>query len=140
MRLSYIYTAFPAFYLWREINNLIQLVGRLNGTTSENATQLISAQSIIVLGGLLLTLVFVLMAVNVSRRQIFVKKNHQIMDWFGSIIFVCGVISTHILTHNKLDDIVQLPITLHITGATLLFISYIFKKGIRLQREQDLTI
>ncbi|OPZ30122.1 MAG: hypothetical protein BWZ00_01012 [Bacteroidetes bacterium ADurb.BinA174] len=137
---TYIFIAFPCFYLWEQVETLFSYTQIYTTTNLASFPQLITTQSFIILGALLLTLVFILLAVNVSRKQIFTKKNYQIMSNLGGIIFLCAVVSTSLINRYQLKDIVEFPITLHISGAIYWFISLIFKIGIKMQEEQDLTI
>ncbi|MGI6047774.1 MAG: hypothetical protein ACOYEG_07165 [Petrimonas sp.] len=104
-----------------------------------NNTSLIIAQGFFIAGLISIFVLFALILQNIKKRGVFISRNEKLFRYFGIIILVLGVISD--VLHKNITDVhTSAPRVLGLLGGTLIFISFIFKIGIKMQEEQNLTI
>lgn len=76
---------------------------------------------------------------NIKKKGVFIRRNEITFRYFGFAILFLGFLSD-ILFNFMTDDRPSGARILAFLGGTLVFVSYIFRIGIKMQEEQDLTV
>lgn len=97
------------------------------------------AQIILAFGIFAVCLLFFLFVANVRRGLVFVSENQLLLMIFGIIIAGLGMLSYIINKISSSNSIFNSGL-LVLIGLCFVFISFIFKIGIKMQEEQELTI
>lgn len=100
----------------------------------------LSSQFVIASGIFAVCLLFFFFVANVRKGLVFVSENAKLLMVYGFVISCMGIIS---FVANKLSTISDSMLTsglLVLVGFCFIFISFIFKIGITLKEEQELTI
>ncbi|MDO5665711.1 MAG: DUF2975 domain-containing protein [Bacteroidia bacterium] len=98
------------------------------------------SQAIITFGIFAVCLLFFFFVSNVQKGLIFVSENAKLLMVYGCIVSGLGILS---FISNKFSGVTNSLFAsglLILTGLCFVFISLIFKIGIKMQEEQDLTI
>ena len=104
-----------------------------------NSTSLIIAHGFYIAGLISVFVFFLIILENIKKRGVFIRRNEKVFRYFGLAILVLGLTSD--ILHKNITDIeTSAPRVLALLGGTFIFISFIFKIGIKMQEEQDLTI
>ena len=98
------------------------------------------ARTFIALGIIFICLLLWLLANNFRKEKVFVRENEQLFFLFGIAISSFGLLSNIViwLMPTPLSSIASNLLIL--IGCCFVFISIMFRIGIRLQEEQELTI
>lgn len=96
-------------------------------------------QGVYVFGLLCLIVFYATILHNIKKKGVFIRKNELVFRYFGFIILIMGF-SSDILHNYIADDRPAAPRLLAVLGGTLVLISYLFRIGIKMQEDQDLTI
>ncbi|MDO5665712.1 MAG: DUF2975 domain-containing protein [Bacteroidia bacterium] len=96
-------------------------------------------QGIYVLGLICLIVCFAIILETIKKKGVFIRRNERIFRYFGLVITALGFASD-LLFNFLIDERTAQARMLGFIGGTLLFVSFIFKIGIKMQEEQDLTI
>lgn len=105
----------------------------------EKSKSLIIAHGIYVAGLILIFVFFALILRNIKKGAVFTARNEKLFRYFGIAILVLGMVSD--VLHKQTTDVeTAAPRVLALLGGTLIFTSIIFKIGIKMQEEQELTI
>lgn len=104
-----------------------------------NSTSLIIAHGFYIAGLISVLVFFLIILQNIKKRGVFIGRNEKVFRYFGLTILVLGFTSD--ILHRSITDIeTSAPRVLALLGGTLIFISFIFKIGIKMREEQELTI
>lgn len=106
---------------------------------SENSGNNLIPQGIFVLGLISLLVFYATILQNIKKKGVFIRRNEVTLRYFGFLILSMGLLSD-ILFAYLTGDRPSGPRILAILGGTLVFVSYIFKIGIKIQEEQEFTI
>lgn len=112
---------------------------QFNKNLQINSISFIIAQGLLVLGLVCLIFFFVIILDNINKQGVFVRKNEITLRYFGLAIFLLGLLSDIVFINFTDFDSAGSRILIAL-GITVLFISLIFKIGIKIQEEQELTI
>ena len=84
---------------------------------------------------------FFILALQAAKGKIFTRGNELLLMIFGSIILALGSIS-YLFSHffSKIENPGAASSLLLLVGLSFIFFSLIFKIGIGMQQDQDLTI
>ena len=98
-------------------------------------------QNVTLLSLLICGVLMILMMRNVRRKQVFIQQNANLIAGIGFSLEVNGLvlITLHYLSPASSDGSQQYLIFMLI-GVFFLFINCLFKLGIQMQEEQDLTV
>lgn len=125
-----------------DVLNIIVVAENLKGGEPNFILWKIILLSIGALENILIGTAIFLIFNNVRRKIVFHKKNAQILRIFGTFILYIAVISMFL--NNRFLPVYEYEITrfglLSVIGGCLYFFSYVFKIGIKMQEEQELTI
>ncbi len=133
--LSAFISFFTGAFICSEIVNYPSLFEKQSGYS----TNMLIAQGVFIVGLLCLLALYAIILHNLNNKGVFTTKNEKAFRYFGFAILIFGV-AADILFKNITDIETSAPRILAFLGATLVFISYLFKIGIKMQEEQDLTI
>lgn len=100
----------------------------------------ILSQAIVVFAVFAISLLFFMFVVNVRKGLIFVSENAQLLMTYGIIVTILGVLSIIADRLSSISNLILNSGLLVLIGICFVFVSIIFKIGIELQQEQDLTI
>lgn len=129
-----------SFFLWLIIfNDIIEYLFDVFGGETDPAYFHIIPQTIYVIDLMILVVFYIVIIKNIENRGVFVKRNEVIFLWFGLVIAFLALSSDVLfnwLTGNRPSG----PRILAALGGTLVFVSFIFKIGNKIQEEQDLTV
>ena len=106
---------------------------------SESSTNNLIPQSIFILGSMFLIAFYATILQNIKKRGVFIRRNEITFRYFGFVILFLGLLSDILFAYFTSDRPSGTRI-LAILGGTLVFVSYIFKIGIKIQEEQELTV
>lgn len=98
-------------------------------------------QTAIVIGIVLIGFAFAQLAGNMQKGLVFVAKNQRLLLRYGVAVLVLNIpayIGTTFFNPETLSSTAANLLT--VGGISLLFFALVFKIGIKLQQEQDLTI
>lgn len=110
-----------------------------DGGASESFMWQVLPQGVTLLSMAVCSIFVLLMLLNVKRNQVFTKNNANLIIYIGSIVEFNGVLQS-ILNNFIPNDARQTHVIYLLLGAFILFIGCLFKIGIRMKEEQDLTI
>ena len=98
-------------------------------------------QNVTLLSLLICGVLMILMMRNVRRKQVFIQQNANLIAGIGFSLEVNGLVlmTLHYLSPASSDGSQQYLIFMLI-GVFFLFINCLFKLGIQMQEEQDLTV
>ena len=101
----------------------------------------ITIENVTLLSLLICGVLMILMMRNVSRKQVFIQQNANLIAGIGFSLEVNGLVlmTLHYLSPASSDGSQQYLIFMLI-GVFFLFINCLFKLGIQMQEEQDLTV
>lgn len=106
---------------------------------SKNPVDVLIPQGVYVLGLVCLIACYATILQTIKKRGVFIKRNEKTFRYFGIAILVLGA-TADVLFKNTTDVETSAPRILAFLGGTLVFVSLIFRVGIKMQEEQDLTI
>lgn len=122
-----------------DVVRFIELIIKTVKQNNISLTGSILIQSVYIIGILSVIIFYGMFVENIEKKGVFTHRNQKLLKVFGIIILCSGLSSA--LLFNWFTDI---PDTgsrmLGIIGGTLIFIFLVFKMGIKMQEEQDLTI
>lgn len=138
----------------KEIKRLSNLIGFLLGflllsdvvnypfllkhTSNQPANTLIP-QGIYVLGLICVIAFYITILQNIKKRGVFIRKNEITLRYYGFAILLMGL-SSDILFNIMTGDRPSGTRMLAVMGGTFMLFSCIFKLGIKMQEDQELTI
>lgn len=106
---------------------------------AKNPIDFLIPQGIYVLGLVCLIACYATILQTIKKKGVFTVRNEKTFQYFGVAILVLGV-TADVLFKNTTEIETSAPRILAFLGGTLVFVSLIFKIGIKMQEEQDLTI
>lgn len=114
------------------------LMGKQDGGFT--ITSALIAQAINAMGVMMICLLFFVMVENVKKGLVFTVENEKLLRVFGVIIIILGFLSDFIGTFSDSGSSFLSSGLLILVGFCLIFISLIFKIGIGMREEQELTV
>lgn len=122
-----------------DIVRFIEFIIKIVKQEDVSLTGSILIQSVYILGILSVVIFYGMFVINIEKGGVFTHQNQKLLKVFGIIILSSGLSSA--LLFSWFTDIPDAGSRmLGIIGGTLIFISFVFKMGIKMQEEQDLTI
>ncbi len=106
---------------------------------SDHPANIYIPQGAYVIGLMCLIAFYMTILQNIKKRGVFIRKNEAAFRLYGFAILIMGL-SADILFNIIIGDSPSGARMLAVIGGTLMFVSYIFKIGIKMQEEQELTI
>ena len=122
-------------FTFADVTNYPFLIGKM----TEKDSGFIISQGVYVLGLICLIIFYGIILDNLKKRGIFIRRNEKAFRYFGITILVLGIASD-VLYKNITEIDTAAPRMLALLGGTFIFISYLFKIGIKMQEEQELTL
>lgn len=105
---------------------------------SDHSLNTLIPQGIFVLGLLCVFVFYYIILRNIKTKDIFISQNEKVFRYFGFVIFFLGLFAD-ILFNIITDERPSGSRMLALFGGTLVFVSYIFKIGIKMHEEQEFT-
>lgn len=106
---------------------------------SQNPINFLIPQGVYVLGLVSLIACYATILQTIKKKGVFIRRNEKTFRYFGFFILLMGF-SADILFAYLTDERPSGARILAFLGGTLVFVSYLFKIGIKMQEEQDLTV
>ncbi|MBP1637489.1 MAG: hypothetical protein H6Q18_278 [Bacteroidetes bacterium] len=125
-------------FAMKDVFDFIETLTNYNNSTML-AKYVLIAQGFFVVGVVLLIAFYFILLENIKKRGVFIRRNEKIMRYFGFSILILGTTSMIICNYWTKESTTSARM-LALIGGTLIFVSYIFRIGIEIQEEQDLTI
>ena len=119
--------------------NIVSLINLFKENTYQITKEFITPVSL-TLGVVLIGLSIASLISNVQKGLVFIRKNQRILLYYGiavTAISIIAYIGTPLYSESLASTAANL---LSIFGVFLIFFAIIFKIGIKLQEEQELTI
>ena len=119
--------------------NIVSLINLFKENTYQITKEFITPVSL-TLGVVLIGLSIASLISNVQKGPVFIRKNQRILLYYGiavTAISIIAYIGTPLYSESLASTAANL---LSIFGVFLIFFAIIFKIGIKLQEEQELTI
>lgn len=86
-----------------------------------------------------LVVFFAVLSNNIKKHGVFIRKNEKLFRFFGLVILLISLIST-IIYNYWTNEPSTAPRMLILIGGILIYVSSIFRIGIEMNEEQELTI
>lgn len=77
---------------------------------------------------------------NVKRKEVFTKENSTLIVAIGGIVELNGLLQGFFVTFVSVSNLRQTYLIYILLGVFILFIGCVFKIGVRMKEEQELTI
>lgn len=140
IRISFIILLLTLARFISEIENLIDLYKTYYADGHPHFNGLVVKQFFLIAGNLCVPTLFLLMMLNLRKGFVFRKENYRLLYIFGFVILIIQVVGIRILRHR--EDVFGNEgfRYLLLISFILLFMATVFKIGIKLQEEQELTI
>lgn len=107
---------------------------------SKFSTETILPQGFFVLGLICLFVFYFVILGTIKKKGVFIRINERLLRYFGLAILFLSITSNLLFAHLIDTPNHEGSSTLAVLGGTLIFLSFIFKIGIKIQEEQELTV